>query len=380
MFSGIGGFDLAMRNLGHETVGACEIDKYARSVYARQFPGVRIWENATAIKPKELPDFDILCAGFPCQAFSIAGKRRGFDDTRGSLFFEIARIAKEKRPSVLLLENVRGLLSHDKGKTFHTILATLDEIGFDCQWQIINSKYFVPQNRERIFIVGYSRKGSRREIFPLGENDTKVGGENNLKQLNKTDHDTGRIYHPDGLARSLRANSGGMGSKTGLYAIKKVAMLTDNPNNAVLSPDGISSTVLSGGGSGSRTNIAVVNDHGTLKEKEISNNIDANYWKGIDNHAPRTFVMLTNKNSNTKQRVQDRNSTWCLGTSGDFGLKDGTRIRRLTPLECERLQGFPDNWTKYDSEGNIVSDTQRYKMCGNAVTVPVVEYIGENFD
>jgi DNA (cytosine-5)-methyltransferase 1 len=380
LFSGIGGFDLAMRNLGHETVGACEIDKYARSVYARQFPGVAIWENATTIKPKELPDFDILCAGFPCQSFSIAGKRRGFDDTRGSLFFEIARIAKEKRPSVLLLENVRGLLSHDQGKTFHTILATLDEIGFDCQWQIINSKFFVPQNRERIFIVGYSRKGSRREIFPLGENDTKVGGENNLKQLNKTDHDTGRIYHPDGLARSLRANSGGMGSKTGLYA--------------------------------------VVNDHGTLKEKEISNNIDANYWKGIDNHAQRTmiiadrsrsyagkgrklespkdisnsltsvtkdnlvttFVMLTNKNSNTKQRVQDRNSTWCLGTSGDFGLKDGTRIRRLTPLECERLQGFPDNWTKYDSEGNIVSDTQRYKMCGNAVTVPVVEYIGENFD
>ena len=380
MFSGIGGFDLAMRNLGHETVGACEIDKYARSVYARQFPGVAIWENATTIKPKELPDFDILCAGFPCQAFSIAGKRRGFDDTRGSLFFEIARIAKEKQPSVLFLENVRGLLSHDKGKTFHTILATLDEIGFDCQWQIINSKYFVPQNRERIFIVGHSRKGSRREIFPLGNYDTKVGGENNLKQLNKTDHDTGRIYHPDGLARSLRANSGGMGSKTGLYAIKKVAMLTDNPNNAVLSPDGISSTVLSGGGSGSRTNIAVVNDHGTLKEKEISNNIDANYWKGVDNHAQRTFVMLTNKNSNTKQRVQDRNSTWCLGTSGDFGLKDGTRIRRLTPLECERLQGFPDNWTKYDSEGNIVSDTQRYKMCGNAVTVPVVEYIGENFD
>ncbi len=380
MFSGIGGFDLAMRNLGHETVGACEIDKYARSVYARQFPGVAIWENATTIKPKELLNFDILCAGFPCQAFSIAGKRRGFDDTRGSLFFEIARIAKEKQPSVLFLENVRGLLSHDKGKTFHTILATLDEIGYDVQWQVLNSKYFVPQNRERIFIVGYSRKGSRREIFPLGENDTKVGGENNLKQLNKTDHDTGRIYHPDGLARSLRANSGGMGSKTGLYA--------------------------------------VVNDHGTLKEKEISNNIDANYWKGVDNHAQRTmiiadrsrsyagkgrklespkdisnsltsvtkdnlvttFVMLTNKNSNTKQRVQDRNSTWCLGTSGDFGLKDGTRIRRLTPLECERLQGFPDNWTKYDSEGNIVSDTQRYKMCGNAVTVPVVEYIGENFD
>ena len=342
LFSGIGGFDLAMRNLGHETVGACEIDKYARSVYARQFPGVAIWENATTIKPKELPDFDILCAGFPCQSFSLAGKRRGFDDTRGSLFFEIARIAKEKRPSVLLLENVKGLLSHDKGKTFHTILATLDEIGYDVQWQIINSKYFVPQNRERIFIVGYSRKDSRREIFPLGNYDTKVGGE-----------------------------------------IKKVAMLTDNPNNAVLSPDGISSTVLSGGGSGSRTMIIADRSRsyaGKGRKLESPKDISNSLTSVTKDNLVTTFVMLTNKNSNTKQRVQDRNSTWCLGTSGDFGLKDGTRIRRLTPLECERLQGFPDNWTKYDSEGNIVSDTQRYKMCGNAVTVPVVEYIGENFD
>ena len=379
LFSGIGGFDLAMRNLGHETVGACEIDKYARSVYARQFPGVRIWENATAIKPKELPDFDILCAGFPCQAFSIAGKRRGFDDTRGSLFFEIARIAKEKRPRYLLLENVKGLLSHDKGKTLHTIITTLDEIGYDVQWQVINSKYFVPQNRERIFIVGHLRGTGGQQIFPLGNNDEKTGGENNLKQLNKTLHDTGRIYHPDGLARSLRANSGGMGSKTGLYA--------------------------------------VVNDHGKLKEKEISSNIDANYWKGMDNHAQRTmivadrsrsyagkgrnlespkdisnsltsvtkdnyvatFVYFSNTNANMKQRTQDRKETWTLGTGTDFGIKDGVKIRRLTPLECERLQGFPDEWTKYDTDGNILSDTQRYKMCGNAVTVSVVQYIGENF-
>lgn len=316
LFSGIGGFDLAMRNLGHEIVGACEIDRYARSVYARQFPRVRIWENATTINPKELPDFDIFCAGFPCQAFSIAGKRRGFDDTRGSLFFEIARIAREKQPSILFLENVKGLLSHDKGKTFHTIISTLDEIGYDCQWQIINSKYHgVAQNRERIFIVGYSRKGSRREVFSFRKDDTKIIGENNLKQLNKTEHDTGRIYHPDGLARSLRANSGGMGSKTGLYA--------------------------------------VVNDQ-------------------------RTLIYTAQVNHNMKQNVQKRNNTWTLSTNpNDFALLDDKRIRRLTPLECERLQGFPDNWTKYDSEGNIVSDTQRYRMCGNAVTVPVVEFIGE---
>ena len=173
LFSGVGGFDLALSNLGAEIVGACEIDPYARSVYSRHFPGVKVWENATTIDPNELPRFDILCAGFPCQAFSIAGKRRGFEDTRGSLFFEIVRIARQKKPHYLFLENVRGLLSHDKGQTFRTILTTLAEVGYDAEWQIINSKYFVPQNRERIFIVGHLRGSGRRKIFPLGRINEK---------------------------------------------------------------------------------------------------------------------------------------------------------------------------------------------------------------
>ena len=351
LFSGIGGFDLAMRNLGHVIVGACEIDKYARSVYAKQFPGVTIWENATTIKPKEIPDFEILCAGFPCQSFSIAGQRRGFDDTRGSLFFEIARIAKEKRPRYLLLENVKGLLSHDKGKTLHTIITTLDEIGYDVQWQVINSKYFVPQNRERIFIVGHLRGTGGQQIFPLGNNDEKTGGENNLKQLNKS---------------SLRANSGGMGSKTGLYVIGSTQKHT-----TIMKDKSPALTEAMGKGGGHVPMVfAVVNDHGKLKEKEISSNIDANYWKGMDNHAQRTMVYLSNTNANMKQREQERTETWTLGTGNDFGIREGMRIRRLMPIECERLQGFPDNWT-------IGSDTQRYRQCGNAVTVPVVEWIAK---
>ena len=178
LFSGIGGFDLALRKQGHEIVGACEIDKYARSVFSRHFPGVTIYEDATKIKPEELPDFELLCAGFPCQTFSIAGKRLGFEESRGTLFFEIARIAKQKRPRLLLLENVKGLLSHDRGKTFANILATLDEIGYDAEWEVLNSKYFVPQNRERIFIIGYLRGTPRPEVFPIrkinsGNNDTR---------------------------------------------------------------------------------------------------------------------------------------------------------------------------------------------------------------
>jgi DNA (cytosine-5)-methyltransferase 1 len=169
MFTGIGGFDLALKRKGHDIVGACEIDKYARQIYARHFPHVPIHQDATKINPKELPDFDILPAGFPCQAFSVAGKRLGFEDMRGTLFHEIARVAREKRPRYLLLENVPGLKFHDKGRTFETILTILDELGYDAEWQSINSKHFVPQNRERIFIIGHLRGEHTRQVFPLGD-------------------------------------------------------------------------------------------------------------------------------------------------------------------------------------------------------------------
>ena len=188
LFSGIGGFDLAFKNQGHTIIGACEIDKYARSVYSRHFPGVRIYQDATKINPEELEDFDCLCAGFPCQAFSIAGKRLGFEESRGTLFFEIARIAKQKRPRFLLLENVKGLLSHDRGRTFAVILAALDELGYDAEWQVLNSKYFVPQNRERIFIIGYLRGEPRLEIFPIREN---IKGNNSSRH--KTQKDGSRV-------------------------------------------------------------------------------------------------------------------------------------------------------------------------------------------
>lgn len=152
LFSGIGGFDLALRNLGHEIVGACEIDKYARQIYAKHFPNVRIWEDATKIRPEELPDFDLLVAGFPCQSFSYAGHRKGLEDTRGSLFFEIVRIAKAKRPQYMLLENVTGILSNNEGKTFETILKTLDELGYDAKWDVHNTSDYLPQERQRVFI------------------------------------------------------------------------------------------------------------------------------------------------------------------------------------------------------------------------------------
>ena len=306
LFAGVGGFRLGMEKAGHTCVGSCEWDKYSRETYKKNFGSYPEYDDAKDLHPQSLPHFDVLCAGFPCQAFSIAGKRMGFEDTRGTIFFEIARIAKEKRPSYLFLENVKGLLSHDKGRTFSTIISTLDEMGYDAEWQVLNSKYFVPQNRERIFIVGHLRDRSSRKVFPLGDFD----------------------------------------KDTDKQKPKKI--------------------------------VGIVNDRGNLRGVEKATCIDSNYWKGCDNHAQRTMIckpVLTpdreEKRQNGRRFKEDGEPAFTINTQDRHGVYDGLRIRKLTPVECERLQGFPDGWT------SGVSDTQRYRQMGNAVTVPVVEYIAK---
>ena len=325
MFSGIGGFDLALRNLGHDIVGACEIDPYARSVFKKQFPGVPVHNDATNLHSQSLPHIDVLSAGFPCQAFSIAGRRRGFDDTRGSLFFEIARIAKEKRPSCLLLENVKGLLSHDKGQTFRTIISTLDEVGYDAEWQLLNSKYFVPQNRERIFIIGHLRGERRRQVFPLGDYD-----ERNNETQRQTQGKRERIRNQ--YTGSIDAN----------YA--------------------------KGGGSRTMISWSALTERRTDEAKQIRKEM----MKNGKDWCPRRGKELVS-------REDDIGNCLTGGQNKESLISNGARIRKLTPLESERLQGFPDNWTKYGDDGKLISDTQRYKMCGNAVTVPVIEFIAKNF-
>lgn len=179
LFSGIGGFRLGLERNGHTPVGYVEIDKFARQSYNAMFDTSGEWTatNITKVTDEEWRKFngkvDIIAGGFPCQAFSIAGKRLGFlDSTKGTLFFEIARAAKQIKPRYLFLENVKGLLNHDSGNTFRTILNTLDELGYDVEWRVLNSKNFgVPQNRERVYIIGHLRGDSGREVFPFfGEN------------------------------------------------------------------------------------------------------------------------------------------------------------------------------------------------------------------
>lgn len=218
MFAGIGGFRSGLERLGgYECVGYCEIDKYAKQAYDAMYPteGELYFADARTIDPYTLPDIDLICGGFPCQSFSIAGLRRGFqDDTRGTLFFEIARIAAVKRPPFLLLENVPGLLSHDQGRTFATILGALDELGYDVAWQILNSKDFgVPQSRKRVYIVGYLRERCCGEILSF----TNANAASLIQLLGGTEGN--RVYSDEGVGITLTSNAGGFGGKTGLYDV-----------------------------------------------------------------------------------------------------------------------------------------------------------------
>ena len=315
MFSGIGGFELGIKNTipNAEFIGYSEIDKYATQIYERNFKGVKNYGDATKINERELPDFDLLVGGFPCQAFSIAGKRLGFRETRGTLFFDIARILSHKKPRHFVLENVRGLFSHDSGRTFQTILRVLSDIGYMVQWELLNSKNFgVPQNRERIYLVGHLGGRGREKVFPIGQISKEDSKESRLKELTENKSQAYRVYDQDGLATTIKSVGGGVGAKTGLYKVKEAT----------------------------KTGYAIAQEGDSIN--------------------------LSVPSSKTRRGRVGRGVAQTLDTGMQQHTLQNSKIRRLTPIECERLQGFPDGWT----EG--LSDTQRYKCLGNAVTTNVV--------
>ena len=298
-----------------ECVGYSEIDKYAKQIYRKQFPKHKNYGDITKINAKDLPEFELLVGGFPCQSFSIAGKRGGFSDTRGTLFFDLARLAQQRKPRLLLFENVKGLLSHDKGRTFRTVIRTLDELGYDLQWQVLNSKYHgVPQNRERVFIVGHLRGTPRPEVFPIGGNDG----------ISNRENESGRGQSQAEHSTTVRD---GMGNKA---------------------------------------------DSTFIKVKEATS-------KGYDIATEGDSINYTHPKSKTRRGRVGKDIANTLDTSSNQATLENNKIRKLTPTECERLQGFPDRWTKtgINKDGNEVeiSDTQRYKTLGNAVTVNVIEDI-----
>ena len=329
-------------NNGFRCVWSNDINKYANQVYTARFGEANHHTgDIKGVDAEEIPDHDLLCAGFPCQAFSVAGKRKGFKDTRGTLFFEIQRVAEAKRPRLLLLENVKGLLSHDGGRTFATILNALEELGYWWEYQVLNSKHFgVPQNRERVFIIGHLGEPGRGAVFPITEagemadRDIEGEGDGFEKPLPELKSNSGAQYNellvqPVLMPEPSQKRHGVMVQVGNIFS-------SEASDGRVYSPEGISPTVRP-------------SDYGWAKPKIVVQ--------------PLRFLNRNQRNfDETAMTVDTTNST---------GIREGTRIRRLTPVECERLQGFPDGWT----EG--LSDTQRYRCLGNAVTVPVIKFLGD---
>lgn len=354
LFSGIGGFELGIGERG-ECVGFSEIDKYAIEVYKKHFENHKNYGDITKVNEGELPDFDMLVGGFPCQAFSVAGKRRGFEDTRGTLFFDIARVLQAKKPRLLLLENVKGLLSHDNGRTFATIISTLTGLGYDLQWQVLNSKYHgVPQNRERIIIVGHTRGSARPKVFPFRETGRAIKKGLNEKNTEVEVAQTIRSRYGNGsgshiLQRPRGKNNGGIKKEAPTITGKSY-----QDNNYLF---GTLRTYKDGQG---------------FREMKsgVAPTIPARAREDGSGQPVIAMAVLTpsriEKRQNGRRFKENGEAMFTINTQDRHGVYDGYSIRRLTPIECERLQGFPDNWT----EG--ISETQRYKCLGNAVTVNVI--------
>ena len=259
-FAGIGGFRLGMEMAGHECVGHCEIDKFAdRSYRAMHNPKERevFFDDVRTVNPSDMPECECYCFGFPCQAFSIAGKRRGFEDIRGTLFFEVMRLAKERHPDILFAENVPGLLNHEGGRTFETIIETMAELGYLVEWQILNSKDFgIPQNRRRVFIIGHFRGKPGRTVFPITEGGRSVS-KLQRQQNSETDFiSPAVIARCDGLSRGIYPFENGGGCAKG----ERVSQIVNT---------GLKSGIKSAG---------------------IVSTIQARYYKGIGNQ-PMTVVM-----------------------------------------------------------------------------------------
>ena len=374
LFAGIGGFRMGLESLGHECVGFCEIDKFARKSYKAIYDteGEIELHDITQVSNEEWRKFrgavDIICGGFPCQTFSIAGKREGFlDETRGTLFFEIARAAKEIQPPLLFLENVKGLLSHDKGRTFRTILSTLDGLGYDAEWQVLNSKNFgVPQNRERVFIVGHLRGAGGRPVFPIkGENEKSSAERLGINILGNTKNPNGtaqgtreKVHDPNGIVGALTA--------TDYKGPKQVAI-------PVLTPDRANKRQ---NGRRFKTDrepmftLTAQDRHGVMiRVCEATK-------KGYAEAEAGDYINLDFPTSKTRRGRVGKQVANTLLASGDQGVvTEGLKIRKLTPRECWRLQGFPD-WA-FDKAQEVNSKTQLYKQAGNSVTVNVIKAIAE---
>jgi DNA (cytosine-5)-methyltransferase 1 len=345
LFAGIGAFRLGLERTGHECVWANEWLERPRSIYARNFGHQPDGRDIRNVSAGDLPDADLLVGGFPCATFSVAGKRTGFslDDTRGTLAFEMFRLAHEKSIPYLLFENVKGLLNHDEGRTFEVILEVLDGLGYDCQWELLDSQNFgVPQHRERIFLIGHLRGKPRPKVFPIGI----TGGGDDETNTQERKRRQGFFSN---ISPTLDAHYY-KGGNSRQYVVETESR---RDKEMRVYDEGIVPTLTAQMGTGGG-NVPYVR--------------------------PVLDLSRVNKSPNGRLIKDDGDPMYTITAQDRHGVQvgdaDGFALRKLTPLECERLQGLPDGWTEFYHDGRRVSDSERYERCGRTITIPVVEAIG----
>jgi len=380
LFSGIGGFHLGFERAGYKVKSYfSEVDKHAVAVYKQQFKESTYVGSVTDVRGADLPKINLITFGSPCQDFSLAGKRKGMGGERSSLILEAIRLIGECRPRVFIWENVKGTFSSNSGEDFAAILQEFANIGgYRLEWQLLNTSWFLPQNRERIYLVGYSTTTKRnwRGVFPIGE----------TSQSNSKLECAG-----EAVTKCLTAR--GQEGHAGMQLIKVKGAASDGYEKAVVEP-------MIGAIRGRNPNNPNDNSKGIeYKQRlELNKNSESNC---LTTDTTMNLVVQPNYSSKSLNETIERNTlnegepkaldlynreardespTLTQPHHNSLRLFDGYRIRRLTPIECERLQGFPDNHTEYgvyDGEVKKMSNTQRYKQCGNAVTVDVVEAIAK---
>ena len=394
-FAGVGGVTRGLELAGHECIGHCEFDKFAETSYrsmhtiteeqrARlgeldknkrqkeilksEYLNGEWYENdVRTVRATDIPIADCWTFGAPCQDFSIAGRRAGLEGERSSLVREIFRILEETeeeyKPEWLIYENVKGMLSSSRGLDFLSILAEMDRLGYDAEWQIINSRWYVPQNRERVFVIGHNRRRCKSTIFPITGN----GGENSTRQLigGAQAH---RVYDSNGIACTQNAQAGGVGAKTGLYAFG-VDKSSNKPQELHIA------------------NRLMAKDYGVSKRRSEDTAIAI----------PVLTPARAEKRQNGRRCKEAGEDMFTLTAQDQHGIaikvKEATNgakdiwavwsekyncylaIRKLTPKECFRLQGWTDDY--FERAEFVNSNSQLYKQAGNGVTVNVVKAIGE---
>ena len=351
-FSGVGGFDLGFERAGMSVVWQAEIDEWSRRVLRWHWPDAAIFNDVRSVN-REAGGVDLLCGGFPCQDLSVAGKRAGFKGERSSLFFEFARIADDLKPRWIVLENVAGLLSSAEGRDFGILLSTLAELGYGCAWRLVDARFFgVPQRRRRVFIVGCLGDNGEQAVRALG-----AGGEGDLKASACS------WQGPSvGASRSVRSASEMITQATGFHPTQTpISEHEGSPALGVTSGGmavGIAPTISFQLGN-TKANGSNVNTEG------VAYTLDRAAGQGVLTDTLGTEV--------SKPLLSHAGRTTDLD-GGAYVRYRGSSVRRLTPVECERLMSWPDGWTAVD--GEETPDGRRYAACGNGVVANVSEWIG----